>query len=176
VDHERAAPADIQVSQRRTVCLAAWVPALKGTTVANSRVLCPRASSGSPSLRSRSDRLQRIEEALVVTTGAPREPGRPAWVVLGVNAVEARGSAPRDGPANDMRGRVSRLCAQVPSSLCCAAGAHRAFDFPRCAPLLREPARRRAPIQVTPVEPALTTPRAPLKSPPGFPGGRSTSQ
>ena len=33
--------------------------------------------------------LQRTEEAIVVTTGAPREPGCPAWVVLGVKAVEA---------------------------------------------------------------------------------------
>jgi hypothetical protein len=37
------------------------------------------------------DRLQRIEEAIVVATGAPRQPGSPAWVVLGVKAVEARG-------------------------------------------------------------------------------------
>ena len=35
--------------------------------------------------------LQRTEEAIVVTTGAPREPGCPTWVVLGVKAVEARG-------------------------------------------------------------------------------------
>jgi hypothetical protein len=40
------------------------------------------------------DRLQRIEEAIVVATGAPREPGCPPWVVLGVKAVEAR-SIPR---------------------------------------------------------------------------------
>jgi hypothetical protein len=37
------------------------------------------------------DRLQRAEEAIVVATGAPREAGCPAWVVLGVKAVEARG-------------------------------------------------------------------------------------
>jgi hypothetical protein len=37
------------------------------------------------------ERLQRTEEAIVVATGAPREPGRPPWVVLGVKAVEARG-------------------------------------------------------------------------------------
>jgi Tfp pilus assembly protein PilN len=30
------------------------------------------------------DRLQRTEEAIVVATGAPRERGCPAWVVLGV--------------------------------------------------------------------------------------------
>jgi hypothetical protein len=38
------------------------------------------------------DRLQRTEEAIVVATGAPRERGCPAWVVLGVKAVEARGA------------------------------------------------------------------------------------
>jgi hypothetical protein len=37
------------------------------------------------------DRLQRIEEAIVVATRAPREPGRPPCVVLGVKALEARG-------------------------------------------------------------------------------------
>jgi hypothetical protein len=37
------------------------------------------------------DRLQRMEEAVVVATGAPRERGCPPWVVLGVKAVEARG-------------------------------------------------------------------------------------
>ena len=36
------------------------------------------------------DRLQRTEEAIVVATGAPREAGRPPWIVLGVKAVEAR--------------------------------------------------------------------------------------
>ena len=37
------------------------------------------------------DRLQRIEEAIIVATDAPREAGCPPWVVLGVKAVEARG-------------------------------------------------------------------------------------
>jgi hypothetical protein len=37
------------------------------------------------------DRLQRAEEAIVV--GAPREPGSPPWVVLGVKAVMAPPSA-----------------------------------------------------------------------------------
>jgi hypothetical protein len=37
------------------------------------------------------DRLQRAEEAIVVATGAPRERGCLPWVVLGVQAVEARG-------------------------------------------------------------------------------------
>jgi len=35
------------------------------------------------------DRLQRTEEAIVVATGAPRQPGCPPWVVLGVKAIEA---------------------------------------------------------------------------------------
>jgi hypothetical protein len=38
------------------------------------------------------DRLQRTEETIVVATGAPRERGCSAWVVLGVKAVEARGT------------------------------------------------------------------------------------
>jgi hypothetical protein len=39
------------------------------------------------------DRLQRTEEAAVVATGAPREPGCPPWVVLGVKADKScRGS------------------------------------------------------------------------------------
>ena len=37
------------------------------------------------------DRLVRIEESLVVATGAPRQPRSPAWVVLGVKAIEAPG-------------------------------------------------------------------------------------
>jgi hypothetical protein len=37
------------------------------------------------------DRLQRTEEAIVVATGAPRQPGCPAWVILGVKAPEAPG-------------------------------------------------------------------------------------
>ena len=35
------------------------------------------------------DRLQRTEEAIVVATGAPRQPGCPAWVILGVKALDA---------------------------------------------------------------------------------------
>jgi len=42
-------------------------------------------------LESEIDRLMRIEECLVVATGAPRQPGSPAWVVLGVKAIEAPG-------------------------------------------------------------------------------------
>jgi hypothetical protein len=37
------------------------------------------------------DRLQRTEEAIVVSTGAPREAGCPPWVVLGVKVIEAPG-------------------------------------------------------------------------------------
>jgi len=37
------------------------------------------------------DRLQRTQEAIVVSTGAPRERGCPPWVVLGVKVVEAPG-------------------------------------------------------------------------------------
>jgi hypothetical protein len=37
------------------------------------------------------DRLQRTEEAIVVATGAPRERGCPAWVVLSVKALEMGG-------------------------------------------------------------------------------------
>jgi hypothetical protein len=37
------------------------------------------------------EQLLRVEEAVVIATGSPREPGRPAWVVLGV-AVKARGA------------------------------------------------------------------------------------
>jgi hypothetical protein len=38
-------------------------------------------------LEEKIDRLRRTEEAVVVATGAPREPGSPPWVVLGVKAV-----------------------------------------------------------------------------------------
>ena len=41
------------------------------------------------------DQLQRSEEAIVVATGAPRQPGSPAWVVLGVKALEAPDVRPR---------------------------------------------------------------------------------
>jgi hypothetical protein len=36
------------------------------------------------------ERMRRTEKATVVATGAARERGRPPWVALGVNAVEAR--------------------------------------------------------------------------------------
>jgi hypothetical protein len=37
------------------------------------------------------DRLQRTEEAIGVSTGAPRERGCPPWIVLGAKAIEASG-------------------------------------------------------------------------------------
>jgi hypothetical protein len=37
------------------------------------------------------DRLQRTEEAIVVSTGAPHEPGCAPWVVLGVKVIESPG-------------------------------------------------------------------------------------
>jgi hypothetical protein len=39
------------------------------------------------------DRLQRTEEAIVVSTGAPRERGCPPWVVLGARATLAKAQA-----------------------------------------------------------------------------------
>jgi hypothetical protein len=44
------------------------------------------------------DRLQRTEEAIVVSTGAPREVGCPPWIILGVKAIEATACASRDLP------------------------------------------------------------------------------
>jgi hypothetical protein len=53
---------------------------------------CPRAEREQriADLEEGIDRLQRTEEAIVVATGAPRQPGCPPWVVLGVKVVEAR--------------------------------------------------------------------------------------
>jgi hypothetical protein len=61
-------------------------------TLALSRSLSARARSRIAELDQEIERLQHTEEAIVVATGAPREPGCPAWVVLGVKAVEARGA------------------------------------------------------------------------------------
>jgi hypothetical protein len=55
-------------------------------TLALSRSLSARARSRIAELD------QEIDEAIVVATGAPREPECPAWVVLGVKVVEARGA------------------------------------------------------------------------------------
>jgi hypothetical protein len=57
-----------------------------------SRSLAARARSRIAELDQEIERLQRTEEAIVVATGAPREPECPAWVVLGVKVVEARGA------------------------------------------------------------------------------------
>jgi hypothetical protein len=69
-------------------------------------------------------------EVAVGACNQRRPPARPA-ISFSVAGHYSAGALSHAGAA----------CAQVPSSLCCAAGAHRAFDFPRCAPLLREPAR-----------------------------------
>ena len=37
------------------------------------------------------DRVQRTEEAIVISTDAPRERGCPPWIVLGAKVVEAPG-------------------------------------------------------------------------------------
>jgi hypothetical protein len=69
----------------------------------------PKAGAGAQPLTEREqriaeeqeiERLQRIEEtSLSSATGAPRQRGCPAWVVLGVKAVEG----PRDYPADHER-------------------------------------------------------------------------
>ena len=59
-------------------------------TLALSRSLSARARSRIAELEHEIESLQRAEEAIVVATGAPRERGCPAWVVLGGKAIEAR--------------------------------------------------------------------------------------
>jgi hypothetical protein len=59
--------------------------------IPNTRVLCPSPSERIAELEQKIDRLQRTEEAIAVATGALRERRCPAWIVLGVKAVEARG-------------------------------------------------------------------------------------
>ena len=59
-------------------------------TLALSRSLSARARSRIAELEQEIESLQRAEEAIVVATGAPRERGCPAWVVLGGKAIEAR--------------------------------------------------------------------------------------
>ena len=56
--------------------------------------------------------VMRIEEAIVVVIGAPREPGCPVWVVLDVKAVEPRGVRPREG--DPPFGFIPRPLASVP--------------------------------------------------------------
>ena len=65
--------------------------AICGRAGASARIGPRRSSSASRNERE-IDRIQRTEEAIVVATGAPREPECPAWVVLGVKVVEARGA------------------------------------------------------------------------------------
>jgi hypothetical protein len=60
-------------------------------TLALSRSLAARARARIAELDQEIDRLQRSEEAIVVATGAARERGCPAWVVLGVKALEMGG-------------------------------------------------------------------------------------
>jgi hypothetical protein len=43
-------------------------------------------------LENQIDRLRRTEEAIVVSTDAPREGGCPPWVVLGAKVIEASGA------------------------------------------------------------------------------------
>ena len=62
----------------------------KADAGAQPLAVCQSASRASPSSSRRSSSLQRAEEAIVVATGAPRERGCPAWVVLGGKAIEAR--------------------------------------------------------------------------------------
>jgi hypothetical protein len=59
-------------------------------TLALSRSLAARRERRMPSSKQEIERLQRIEEAIVIATGAARQRGCPAWVVLGVKAIEAR--------------------------------------------------------------------------------------
>jgi hypothetical protein len=51
---------------------------------------CQSASRRIAELEQEIDRLQRTEDAIVVATGAQRERGCPAWVVLGVKAARRR--------------------------------------------------------------------------------------
>ena len=55
------------------------------------RVPWPSESQQIAKLEEEIDRLQRTEEAIVVSTDAPRERGCPPWIVLGAKAIEASG-------------------------------------------------------------------------------------
>ena len=57
--------------------------------IANTPYALPQREQRIAELEEEIDRLQRTEEAIVVATGAPREPGCPPWIVLGVKALEA---------------------------------------------------------------------------------------
>jgi hypothetical protein len=57
--------------------------------VANTPCALPERKQQIAELEREIDRLQRMEEAIVVATGATREGGCPPWVVLGVKAIQA---------------------------------------------------------------------------------------
>jgi hypothetical protein len=57
--------------------------------IANTPCALPEREQRIAELEQEVDRLQRIEEAIVVATGAPREARCLPWVVLGVKAPEA---------------------------------------------------------------------------------------
>jgi hypothetical protein len=59
---------------------------------ANSPCPLPEREQRIAALEQEIEQLQRTEET-IVATGAPRERGCPAWVVLGVRAVESRADA-----------------------------------------------------------------------------------
>jgi hypothetical protein len=56
--------------------------------IANTPYPLAERERGIAKLEEEIDRLQRIEEAIVVATGAPREAGCPPWVVLGVSVAD----------------------------------------------------------------------------------------
>jgi hypothetical protein len=60
--------------------------------IANTPCALPEREQRIAELEQEIDRLQRTQEAIVVATGAPRQPGCPPWVVLGVKVVEVRGA------------------------------------------------------------------------------------
>jgi hypothetical protein len=75
----------------RDNCLEGRPVTARKRTLALSRSLTARARARIAELEQEIERLQRAEEAIVVATGAPRERGCPAWVVLGVRALEMGG-------------------------------------------------------------------------------------
>jgi hypothetical protein len=70
--------------------------------IANTPCALPEREQQIVELEDEIDRLQRTEEAIVVATGAPRERGCPAWVVLGIKAPGPRASAPLDALGANM--------------------------------------------------------------------------
>jgi hypothetical protein len=55
--------------------------------ITNTPCSLPERKQRIAKLEDEIEQMMRIEEAIVVDTGAPREPRRPPWVVLGVKAV-----------------------------------------------------------------------------------------